>query len=86
MHGPDGTNYKNHSVFREITVPERIVFDHVCAPEFEMTIGLEARGERTHFSFRMRFSTAAGCGAVRHYVVPCNEQNFDRLAAILREA
>jgi uncharacterized protein YndB with AHSA1/START domain len=86
MHGPDGKNYKNHSVFREIAAPERIVFDHVCAPEFEMTIGLEARGETTRFSFRMRFASAAVCAAVKSYVVPANEQNFDRLTAVLREA
>src|SRR5689334_17565188 len=28
MHGPDGTNYPNKSVFREIVKPERIVFSH----------------------------------------------------------
>src|SRR5262245_39921619 len=29
MHGPDGTDYRNESVFVEIVPPERIVFDHV---------------------------------------------------------
>jgi uncharacterized protein YndB with AHSA1/START domain len=28
MHGPDGTDYPNHSVFTEIVKPERIVFVH----------------------------------------------------------
>ena len=28
MHGPDGTDYPNHSVFQEVVYPERIVFAH----------------------------------------------------------
>ncbi|MBC7366835.1 MAG: SRPBCC domain-containing protein [Undibacterium sp.] len=28
MRGPDGTNYPNHSVFREVVKPERIVYMH----------------------------------------------------------
>src|SRR5687768_17075927 len=38
MHGPDGTDYKNKSVFVEVTEPERIVFDHVSAPKFLTTV------------------------------------------------
>jgi uncharacterized protein YndB with AHSA1/START domain len=28
MHGPDGANYPNQSVFKEVVKPERIVFSH----------------------------------------------------------
>ena len=28
MHGPDGTDYPNHSTFQEIIYPERIVYTH----------------------------------------------------------
>ena len=28
MRGPDGTNYPNHSIFREVVKPERIVYTH----------------------------------------------------------
>ena len=28
MHGPDGAEYPNHSVFQEILKPERIIFSH----------------------------------------------------------
>ena len=28
MHGPDGTDYPNQSVFKEVVYPERIVFAH----------------------------------------------------------
>ena len=37
MHGPDGVDYKNHSVFVEIVAPERIVFDHVSGPHYRVT-------------------------------------------------
>src|SRR5436309_2674995 len=39
MHGPDGTDYKNESVFLEVVEPERIVFRHLDpAHIFQMTI------------------------------------------------
>jgi uncharacterized protein YndB with AHSA1/START domain len=28
MHGPDGTNYPNKSIFKEVVKPERIVYQH----------------------------------------------------------
>src|SRR5215204_1024678 len=34
MHGPDGTNYKNRSIFREVVKLERIVFEHLTGPKF----------------------------------------------------
>ena len=45
MHGPDGTNYKTESVFVEIVKPERIVFDHVSAPQFRMTATFDGLGQ-----------------------------------------
>jgi uncharacterized protein YndB with AHSA1/START domain len=33
MHGPDGTDYPNYSVFREIEPNRRIVYDHGTAPD-----------------------------------------------------
>jgi uncharacterized protein YndB with AHSA1/START domain len=29
MHGRDGTNYPNESVFVEVVAPERVVFEHL---------------------------------------------------------
>ena len=31
MHGPDGIDYKNKHVYREVVKPEKIVLDHVQA-------------------------------------------------------
>src|SRR5688500_3516125 len=34
MHGPDGANYPNESVFVEVVEPERIVFEHMSQHHF----------------------------------------------------
>lgn len=84
MHGPDGANYPNHSVFRVIRAPERIVFDHLSTHWFRVIADFEAVGpDQTRLTFRMQFETVAECERVKVFAVECNEQNFDRLAALL---
>jgi hypothetical protein len=41
MHGPDGTDYKNKSIFKEIIPLKKIVYDHVTSPKFVTTIEFE---------------------------------------------
>ena len=57
MHGPDGTDYKNKSVFKEIIPHKKIVFDHV-APNFTATIEFEAQGDKTFLNWHMLFESA----------------------------
>src|ERR1700679_803985 len=47
MHGPDGTDYPNKSVFKEIIPFKRIVYEHTSYPHIIATIDFEARGEQT---------------------------------------
>jgi uncharacterized protein YndB with AHSA1/START domain len=56
MHGPDGTNYKNKSIYKEIVVNKRIVFNHFN-PDFTTTIEFEEQGEQTHISWHMLFDS-----------------------------
>jgi uncharacterized protein YndB with AHSA1/START domain len=58
MHGPDGTDYKNHIVYREVVRPERIVYDHVSGPLFRATVIFEAEGQKTRIRMQMLFETA----------------------------
>ena len=58
MHGPDGTDYKNHSVFKEIVPNEKIVYEHVSGPKFLATITFTAQGEQTLINWHMLFETA----------------------------
>lgn len=58
MHGPDGTDYKNKSVFKEIIKNKKIVYEHVSGPKFIATIEFEAQGDETMIRWRMLFQTA----------------------------
>ncbi len=57
MHGPDGTDYKNNSIFTEIIPNKRIVFEHL-SPKFIATIDFEQRGEQTYITWHMVFESA----------------------------
>jgi uncharacterized protein YndB with AHSA1/START domain len=87
MHGPDGVDHPNESVFLAVEEPERIVFRHVSGEHpFVMTMTFEAHGGGTRVTLRMSHETAEHCARVKPFVVPANEQNFDRLAAELDRA
>ncbi|SHM90186.1 SRPBCC family protein [Mucilaginibacter sp. OK098] len=58
MHGPDGTDYKNKSVFKEIVLYKKIVYQHISSPCFTATIEFKAEGEQTHLNWHMLFDTA----------------------------
>ena len=57
MHGPDGTDYKNKSVFKEIVRHKKIVYEHVTGPKFLATIEFESRGRTTFLQWHMLFAT-----------------------------
>jgi uncharacterized protein YndB with AHSA1/START domain len=59
MHGPDGTDYKNKSIFKEIIKHKKIVYDHVSYPNFTATIEFEEQGDRTLIKWHMLFESAA---------------------------
>jgi uncharacterized protein YndB with AHSA1/START domain len=86
MHGPDGVDYRNESVFIEITPPERIIFDHVSGPHFQVTVTFAEEAGQTRLTFRMRFGTAAECEAIKRFALEGNEQTFNRLEALLTGA
>jgi uncharacterized protein YndB with AHSA1/START domain len=85
MHGPDGTDYPNESVFVEVAPAARLVFDHVSGHAFRFTATFAAEGAGTRLGWRMTFATAAEAAAVATVVTGANEQNLDRLEAELRE-
>jgi uncharacterized protein YndB with AHSA1/START domain len=66
MHGPDGTDYPNRSVFREVVEPERLVYVHGGskkggpAANFTATWTFEDLGAgKTRLTMRSLFATAA---------------------------
>ena len=57
MHGPDGKDYKNESVFKEVILHEKIVYEHVSYPKFIATINFHEQGDETAITWHMLFET-----------------------------
>lgn len=93
MHGPDGKDYPNSSVFREIVRPERIVFAHGGRREggpsanFLSTWTFEELGNQTRVTMRLLFDTPAERDLViREFgAVEGGKQTFARLAEYLEK-
>ena len=85
MHAPGGANYSNESVFAAVERPSRIVIRHESAPRFDLAIALEERSGQTLVGWRQVFPTAAECQRIAALAAHANEQNLDRLAAVVRE-
>jgi uncharacterized protein YndB with AHSA1/START domain len=93
MHGPDGTDYPNKSVFTEVVKPERIAYSHgggrkgAPGARFEATWTFEAldRGT-TRVTIRMVFPTVEGRDrVVREYgAIEGGKQTLERLAEHLQ--
>jgi len=85
MHGPDGTDYRNKHIFKEIVKPERLVLDHVTAPRFRMTATFTEQGEKTLLTIHSLFESENQLREVIK-VFKADEgmkQNVDRLEAYL---
>ncbi|MFZ0827949.1 MAG: SRPBCC family protein [Verrucomicrobiia bacterium] len=94
MHGPDGANYPNQSIFKEIVKPERIVYSHGGGREggpgahfvATWTFDTVAAG-KTKVTIRMVFASATD----RDYVVKefgaieGGQQTLERLGEYLPE-
>jgi uncharacterized protein YndB with AHSA1/START domain len=89
MHGPDGTDYRDRVVYREIVEPERMVYDHGSDidddPEaFEVTVTLNEVDGGTEVVLRSLFRTAAQCAAVKKFgAVEGGQQTLARLGGHL---
>lgn len=57
MHGPNGHNFPNRAVFKEVILHEKIVFEHFN-PNFTTTVIFEAQGEKTFLQWTMVFESA----------------------------
>lgn len=82
MHGPDGRNYPNESVFAEIEPPRKIVVQHVCQPKYRLAIVLASSAVGTVVSWSQEFeSPDIIASRMERVIAPANEQNLDRLSA-----
>lgn len=83
MHGPDGGHHPNTSVFRVLVPDSRVVIEHVSPPHFTLTVTLAPDGDGTLLDWSQSFPDAALAERLRAIVVSANEQNLDRLGAVL---
>ena len=83
MHGPDGTDYRNTNVFAEIERDQRVVIRHDCEPFFTLTIRLCEVHGGTLVEWKQAFDDANVAQALKAMCEPANEQNLDRLTAVL---
>jgi pimeloyl-ACP methyl ester carboxylesterase/uncharacterized protein YndB with AHSA1/START domain len=88
MHGPDGTDYDNKSIFREIIRHKRIVFDHVSYPKITFTITFEDRGDKTFLTWHMLFESAEEFQQIakQNGAVEGAKQNVEKLEIYLAAA
>ena len=83
IHGPEGQDFRNESVFREISEPSRIVIEHLSPPRFVLEIALSEAGEGALLSWTQRFETAEMRDKIARFAGNANEENLDRLGAVL---
>ena len=80
MHGPDKGHYENSSVFVKVVPNKLVAWTRTSQPFFDMEVAFEQLGPvKSKISFRMIFKTVEECEKMKKFVVPKNEENFDRL-------
>jgi uncharacterized protein YndB with AHSA1/START domain len=82
MHGPDGKDYLNENTFLEAT-PSRIVIQHLSQPHFTLTISLTEQEDQTLLHWHQALEDSQFAANLRHIIEPANEQNLNRLHAVL---
>lgn len=86
MHGPNGAEYSNTSVFVEVIPQKRVVFQHIEPVHgFQMSMDFAEMEGGTRLDWCMRFDSLEECKKVNSFIVQANEQNFDRPGKVLSE-
>lgn len=89
MVGPDGTRYPNRSVFKEITPPHRLVFDHGDGERilFEATVILQKTAAGTLITLRQLYPSRKTRDEMvdKYGAIEGGEQHLAKLEAYLKE-
>ena len=87
MHGPDGTDYKNKHIYKEVVKPSRLVMEHVTGPRFEMTVNFEEQGNKTLVTITSLFESAEQLKEVIQVFKADQglKQNIDKLETYLEK-
>lgn len=93
MHGPDGTDYPNKVVFKEVIKPSFLSYDHGWDVDdlkkdprtFEVTVNFNAKGKTTELIMKMIFKSKAVKDEVveKYGAIEGNRQTMDKLEEYL---
>ncbi|MEI9953769.1 MAG: SRPBCC family protein [Pseudomonadota bacterium] len=90
MHGPDGTDYENKTLYLEVEKHAKLVYDHggndERAPLFRVTALFSELGGKTHFDLTMSLASAEAAEEARRFVKRAGgDATWDRLGEYLGE-
>ena len=83
MHAPNGSDFPNESIFREIEPDRRIVVEHVVKPWYRLTVTLTPEDGKTRLDWHQEFESPEFAAKMRLLSTTANEQVLDRLEAVL---
>lgn len=86
LHGPDGTNYPNRSIYKEIILLKKIVFEHFN-PHFITTVVFESIENGTEMHWNMLFDSEEQYQVIvkAHKADEGQKQNIERLNNYLQQ-
>jgi uncharacterized protein YndB with AHSA1/START domain len=87
MHGPDGADYDNKSVFTDIVEHKKISYEHISGHYFTAAIEFEPKENQTLMQWEMLFETKEEYYQFVHeYKVDESlQENIERLAQYLND-
>jgi uncharacterized protein YndB with AHSA1/START domain len=88
MHGPDGTDYPNKTLYHEVEKYAKLVYDHggydERKPLFKVTVYFKEVGKKTHMDMTMAFETPEICEQMGKFIKQAGgNSTWDRLAEYL---
>jgi uncharacterized protein YndB with AHSA1/START domain len=90
MHGPDGVDYPNKTVFLEVEKYSRLVYDHGANDDrpamFRVTVNFSETAGKTKMEMTMSLPTAEAAAETKKFIKKAGgDSTWDRLAEYLSE-
>lgn len=90
MHGPDGVDYPNKTLFHEVEKYSRLVYDHGASdntpPMFRVTVNFSENAGRTTMDMTMTLPTAEAAAETKKFIKKAGgNSTWDRLAEHLAD-
>ena len=90
MHGPDGVDYPNKTVYHEVEKHVKLVYDHGGSddrpPMFRVMVLFSDVGDKTKMDMTMTLPTPEAAEETRHFIKKAGgDSTWDRLAEYLEK-